>query len=261
MNSSSRNGAKVIWLAVHTTEGIMRAVDLRAWKTWPGSSHASSDETGVLLTPAEGFVPYERMAWTLRNANPISENIEQCGWSRWTRAEWLSRPDLLDATARWLGERSKARGIPLRRLSDAEIRAHKPGVLGHGDYSRATGDGTHSDPGPNYPWDVVLAKAQAYASGAHPDEELDMAISDDILKASKDAAARAKHLESMLSSVGVFVTTIAGTQAAQAEVLKQLAEKQGTPIDMAAISAVVEKGVADAIASIDTTVHIDTKAS
>lgn len=160
MHSSSRNGAKVIWLAVHTSEGIMRAKDLRDWTSWPGSSHAANDETGVLMTPADGFVPYDRAAWTLRNGNPISENLEQCGWARWTRAEWLARPKLLDTTALWLADRSRARGIPLRLLTPAEIRGRKtPGVLGHGHYSTATGDGTHWDPGPNYPWDVVLGKA------------------------------------------------------------------------------------------------------
>jgi hypothetical protein len=173
VNSSSRNGAWVIWLAVHTTEGIMRATDLRAWTSWPGSSHASSDETGALLTPADGFVPYDRAAWTLRNGNAISENIEQCGWARWTRAEWLARPKLLDATARWLADRSKARGIPLVRLTPMQIRTRQPGVLGHGDYTAATGDGTHTDPGPGYPWDVVLAQANAYAKGQQPQQEDD----------------------------------------------------------------------------------------
>jgi hypothetical protein len=170
MKSSSRNGAKVIWLAVHTTEGMMRVQALRDWAGWPGSSHAASDETGALWGPEQGFVPYDRAAWTLRNGNPISENIEQCGWARWTRAEWLARPKLLDATARWLAERSKARGIPLVKLSPAEVRARKPGVLGHGDYSTGTGDGTHWDPGPGYPWDVVMDKARAYAAGQMEDD-------------------------------------------------------------------------------------------
>ncbi len=172
MHSSSRNGAKVIWLGVHTTEGMMRATALRDWTGWAGSSHAASDETGALLTPADGFVPYDRAAWTLRNGNPISENIAQCGWARWTRAEWLARPKLLDATARWLADRSKARGIPLVRLSAADIRARKPGVIGHGDYSTATGDGTHWDPGPGYPWDVVLAKATTYRDGIKQEDDM-----------------------------------------------------------------------------------------
>jgi hypothetical protein len=165
MHSSSRGGARVLWLAVHTTEGIMRARDLRAWTSWPGSSHAANDETGVLLSgDGDGFVSYDRAAWTLRNGNPVSDNLEQCGWARWTRAEWLARPELLDTTARWLAERHRARPhIPLRRLSYAEIRARQPGVIMHADYTYATGDGTHTDCGKNYPWDVVLAAANRYA--------------------------------------------------------------------------------------------------
>lgn len=83
-----------------------------------------------------------------------------------------------------------------------------------------------------------------------------MAIADDILKAAKSADARAKHLEAMVSSVGVYVTATAARQAAIEELIKQLAEKQGTPIDMGKIEAVVEKGVADAIASIETSVRV-----
>jgi len=203
MNSSSRNGAKVIWLAVHTTEGFMTVQGLRDWKAWPGSSHASSDATGALWGPEQGFVPYSRMAWTLRNGNPISDNIEQCAWARWTRAEWLSRPLLLDATARWLADRHKAQPwIPLRRLTDDEIRRKVPGVLGHGDYSRATRDGTHTDPGPNYPWDVVLAKANAYAGNISQQEDKIVGITFDSLEQFQDAVKRAVWASSLSDRPG-----------------------------------------------------------
>jgi hypothetical protein len=208
VQSSSRGNAKVVWLAVHTTEGIMRAADLLAWTSWPGSSHASSDETGALLTPDDGFVPYDRSAWTLLNGNPISENIEQCGWAAWTREEWLSRPLLLDATARWLAERSNARGIPLVHLTLDEVRARKPGVLGHCDYTRAV-EGTHTDPGPNYPWDVVLDKARAYASGINP-EEFTVSQYDDIMAAIKQVRDEAwQQHKDMANFNGVIVGNVA----------------------------------------------------
>jgi hypothetical protein len=218
MHSESRDGAKVIWLAVHTTEGIMRAVDLRAWTAWAGSSHASNDETGVLLSGAgDGFVDYSRAAWTLRAANPISDNLEQCGWARWTRAEWLARPKLLDATARWLADRSKARGIPLVHLSLADIKARKPGVIGHADYTYATGDGTHTDPGPNYPWDVVIAKARAYA-GQAPQED-DMPLSEDDLRKLHDAVwwgvSGAKLIPNELTGGGEWAKTTLGSMTAR----------------------------------------------
>ncbi len=79
--SEDRDGHRVRVLAVHTTEGILRADRLRDWTGWPGSSHAAADELGALLGPAEGFVPYHRAAWTLRSGNRWSDNIELQGFS------------------------------------------------------------------------------------------------------------------------------------------------------------------------------------
>jgi hypothetical protein len=238
MLSSSRNGSRVIWLAVHTTEGIMRAVDLRAWATWPGSSHASSDETGVLLTPADGFVPYDRAAWTLRNGNAVSDNIEQCGWARWTRAEWLARPLLLDATARWLAERSTARGIPLVHLSLADVKARRPGVIGHADYTYATGDGTHTDPGPNYPWDVVLGRANAYANGQTPEGGLVM---------DADVAKQFDELRRLLAlAVGVQIGNRApGERTPGEQVAATIAPLQASIDKLAAAVGRLQGGSAD----------------
>jgi hypothetical protein len=174
MQSESRNGARVRVLAVHTTEGMMRAKDLRDWAGWSGSSHASADETGVLMTPADGFVPYDRASWTLRSGNHWSENIELCAWARYTRAEWLARPKLLEACAQWLADRSKARGIPLVKLTPAQYRAGQSGVIGHVDHTIGYSDGSHTDPGPNFPYDVVLARAQAIANGSTTEDDLVM---------------------------------------------------------------------------------------
>jgi hypothetical protein len=238
VNSESRGGAKVVWLAVHTTEGIMRVQALRDWATWPGSSHASSDETGALWGPAQGFVPYDRAAWTLRNGNHISENIEQCGWARWTRAEWLARPLLLDATARWLAERSAARGIPLVRLSAADIRAKKPGVLGHGDYSVATGDGDHSDPGPNYPWDVVLTKANAYRNGTPQEDDMELKELIDYRAQQYDGATRSLYdsANQTLANIGALSKQVADLTAAVAELKASIGQGGTGPVDVKAVA-------------------------
>jgi hypothetical protein len=178
--SSSRGGARVRWLAVHSTEGIMRAADLRDWQAWPGSSHASADATGTLLEPDDGFVPYERAAWTLRNGNPVSENLELCALARWTRAEWLARPALLEACAVWLARRSRATGVPLRKLTVEQVAAGWAGVIDHDDYTDATGDGTHWDVGASFPWDLVIPRARAILDPPAPTPEgFLMALDDD----------------------------------------------------------------------------------
>jgi hypothetical protein len=174
MKSSSRNGATVRVLAVHTTEGAMTVGDLRAFFDRPnakGSSHASADSSGNLAEgAADGFVPYDRSAWTLRNGNPWSENLELCAHAGWTRSQWLSRPRLLEACALWLARRSKARGIPLVKLTVAQLRLGQRGVIDHDDYSDATGDGLHWDVGENFPWDVVIPRAVALAGGTRTPE-------------------------------------------------------------------------------------------
>jgi hypothetical protein len=169
--SSSRGGAQVRWLAVHSTEGIMRAADLRAWSSWPGSSHASADQYGNLLEPDDGFVPYDRSAWTLRDGNPVSENIELCAFARWTRAEWLERPQLLELCAVWLARRYRAHGgrIPLRKLTVQQVAAGWAGVIDHDDYTDATGDGNHWDVGEQFPWDVVIPRARTLAGLDEPE--------------------------------------------------------------------------------------------
>lgn len=158
--SSSRNGATVIWLAVHTSEGGGTARDLRDADWWTGSSHAICDNT-ELLTPAQGCVPYDRGSWTLRNGNAKSENIEQIGYAKWSRDYWLtSRMPQLQYTARWLRERAAARGIPLDYIGISGVQQNRRGVIQHNDYSKGTGDGTHWDCGPGYPIDVVINMAR-----------------------------------------------------------------------------------------------------
>lgn len=170
MQSSSRNGATVRLVALHTTEGIMRATGLRDWASWAGSSHASCDETGTLLEgAADGFVDYSRAAWTLRAGNPISDNLEMCGWAHWTRTEWLARPALLEGAATWVARRCVARNVPPVLLTPAQVAAGHRGVIEHYTWTVGMSDGTHSDVGPNFPWDVVLPRArQLIASPTAP---------------------------------------------------------------------------------------------
>lgn len=187
MQSDSRNGATVRHAVVHTTEGILRAADLRDWAAWPGSSHASADADGVLLEgDADGFVSYDRAAWTLRSGNPVSDNLELCAFASWTRDTWLSKPLLLERAAQWIASRVAARGIPLVKLIPAEVALNQPGVIDHSDWTYGKNDGTHWDVGSNFPWDVVMGRAAQInhgGSAAPTEEEELMAAKDDIIGA------------------------------------------------------------------------------
>lgn len=168
-NSSSRGGTKVLWVVVHTAEGIRKASDLKLFfeRSTDSSAHAVADDSTLL----DALVPYDRAAWTLRNGNSRSDNLELCGFAKWTREVWLNEHrGMLANAALWIRRRCQARGIPIVKLSPADVRAGKSGVIGHVDYTQGTGDGTHWDPGPGFPWDIVIKAAR----GEGTQEEDDM---------------------------------------------------------------------------------------
>lgn len=92
-------------------------------------------------------------------ANERGLHICFLGYSRQTREEWLSRPAQLAAGARVIRDWHDRYGIPLVKLNGAQMRAGQRGVGGHVDTVDAWHSTDHSDPGPHFPWDVLLAKA------------------------------------------------------------------------------------------------------
>lgn len=178
-------GARPRLLVGHTGEGILRLSDMvRYLDNNPyASAHAVSAAEG--LSP--DLVPDERAAWTAGpTGNSYGLHIEQCAFALMTREQWLSEQDvnvfvpwlgargewrlirspmsMLRHTARWLRAKSDRWGIPLVKLSAADVRAGKSGVCSHADISLAWGETDHTDPGNGYPWDVVLALARGDAA-------------------------------------------------------------------------------------------------
>jgi hypothetical protein len=121
------------------------------------------------VTLLDNLVPYDRAAWTLRNGNSRSDNLELCGFAAWSRSEWLNNHQgMLNNAAAWIRSRCQARGIPIRKLDPAAVSRGEAGVIGHVDYSNGTHDGDHWDPGPGFPWDVVISRAAGGGSPSTP---------------------------------------------------------------------------------------------
>lgn len=155
---SARRGGPVRLVVVHTAEGARTVESLGAWfrrSDTKASSHAGIDDHRI-----EHYVPYGRAAWTLRRGNSISDNVELCGFARWTRADWIAHPRMLELCAEWIRDRCAARGVPIRKLTPAQVAAGQAGVCGHHDWTIGMKDGTHTDPGQNFPWDHVLRLAE-----------------------------------------------------------------------------------------------------
>lgn len=193
----ANGGTKGMWnnadntkqlICVHTTESS-RAGGALSWmrSQQNGSYHELTDTIGdiVRMVPdnrqswsamtqgnrrglhlcAAGYASYRlpRMArrMTRRGEGPCSSPPRLLRRSpRRAAAKWASFPDLLEAHAQTMARWSRLYGIPLVRLTPAEVRAGKRGVCGHVDISRAFGETDHTDPGSGYPFLRVLARAQ-----------------------------------------------------------------------------------------------------
>jgi hypothetical protein len=178
--SSSRNGAAIIWVALHTAEGSRRRSDLYNFfdTVRSGSSHGGVDGTGL----DDGWVPDDRSAWTLLNGNPVSLNLEMCGFARWTRDQWLST-DTVDGcvnprqmvrnAAEWARRKCEKFGVPKSYIGIDGVAARRPGIIAHRDYTFGAGDGDHTDIGLNFPWDVFFADMNA-GTPTPPEEEIDL---------------------------------------------------------------------------------------
>jgi hypothetical protein len=94
------------------------------------------------------------LGYHVKGRNTGSLGIEQIGFARFSKSDWLSRPAQLEKVSCWLAYWSKKYDIPLVHNSER-------GVSTHWDQSQLIGGG-HWDPGFGYPLARVLAFAKHY---------------------------------------------------------------------------------------------------
>lgn len=150
-------------IVVHTTEG---AQDIRslgnffANETDQASSHTGTDNNSS--TVIGEYVHRANTAWTVADANSVSVNCEMCtpkgAADTWTRADWLAKDNILNATAAWVAEEAKYFGIPIIALTPAQAQNGGSGVCQHSDLG-AWGGG-HHDCGPGFPMDELIRRAK-----------------------------------------------------------------------------------------------------
>lgn len=89
---------------------------------------------------------------------------EHDGFAKQTREEWLDEHGrkMLRRSAKLTAKQSARSGIPVRRLTVAQLQAKEKGFAGHVDVSLAFKMTTHSDPGGGFPWDWYLTRVRRY---------------------------------------------------------------------------------------------------
>jgi N-acetyl-anhydromuramyl-L-alanine amidase AmpD len=93
--------------------------------------------------------------------NDVAIAVEITGANGWSRAQWLANVawDKLGAALAWVIRNDPDfAGFQVRRASVEEMRRNPrvKAFYGHDDMRRAWGGTTHTDPGPNFPWDRLF---------------------------------------------------------------------------------------------------------
>jgi len=160
-NYSSRGGATVRLIVLHTAEGALTIESLGSFFGNPSSqvsSHTGIDDASGVIGE---YVKRGDKAWTASNANPVAVQAELCAFAKWSSAEWQKHPNMLENAARWVAEEARAFGIPVLKLTASQAQGSSKGVCQHSDLG-AWGGG-HWDCGGSFPIDQVIMRAKELA--------------------------------------------------------------------------------------------------
>lgn len=164
---SSREGARIHLLVLHTTEGGDNphgspAADLVTLGSVFDNEEASA-HYGVNVEGVFGrYVEDTNKAWTVCNFNSVSLNLEQIGFASFSRSDWFKRHDQLHGAAEFLQYGHLKYGVPIRKGSVSGGGITRDGVVQHKDLG-IIGCG-HVDCGPGYPQGYVENLARYFVA-------------------------------------------------------------------------------------------------
>lgn len=150
----------VKWIVLHDTEGG-NAESIARYFSSPlagGSTHLVVDDNDCYRCLTNDQIP-----WGAQGANYQGFHIEQCGYARWTRTEWLKHMTMLRRAAYKTALHCVLFNIPVRFVKADDLNAGKKGITTHVECSKAFG-GDHSDPGPGWPRFLFMGMVKAYSA-------------------------------------------------------------------------------------------------
>lgn len=224
------------------------------------STHCFADSNSVVREVPDG----DRAHHARWHGNEIGLGLEICGTAQ-TREQWLdatSLPTLRNAagqTAEWC----RLHGLPVRRLSVAETRAayyaapgsRPKGIVGHVDCTEAypEDEGTHTDPGTAFPWDVFLQMVrEEMGDDMTPQELLSTPLGRSgptVAIAIQDSYRRTGEL---LTAVAGLVEKIDDLQAPQVDASAVAQALAANTEFLAALAAAINAETRDALADFGT---------
>jgi N-acetyl-anhydromuramyl-L-alanine amidase AmpD len=125
----------------------------------PASAHICVDNTSIVQCVKDSDVAY-----AAPGCNHDGIQIELAGYARQTRGQWIDEygVGLLERAANATAQYCLKYGIPPVHLTNEQLRAGAKGIVGHVQVSQVYQKSTHTDPGPNFPWDIFLGRVAVW---------------------------------------------------------------------------------------------------
>ena len=243
-----------------------------------GSYHVLVDSDSIIW-----MAPWEYETWQDSQTNPwavgISAAVQAANWHTIPadRRDRIYR-NMAAAAADFVKYMKDAYGItvPLKRISGAQARAGVPGFCAHGDSGV-----DRSDPGAAFDWALFFNyTAQALGGATTPKEPFTVGQYEDLNKKldkidkttyntwagvwTGGTNVDGKKFNYGILPIVAHSQAQAAAQAAQTQaaiaalsnVIKQLGEATGTPVDLEAVTAAAEAGAAKALSGLEANVTI-----
>jgi hypothetical protein len=180
MANYSNRGEPISLIVIHTNEGpygANAASNLANWMAGQEVSYHKIVDDDTIVTP----VPDNMESWSILSGNGRSLNLCFIGYSAQSRATWLQHDAMLRRGALAVRNWCAIHNIPINRLTPADVGANRLGICGHVDWTLGKHDGTHTDPGNGFPWDLFISyvKGQVIDDMPTPQELWDYPITDD----------------------------------------------------------------------------------
>ncbi|XTZ18198.1 peptidoglycan recognition protein family protein [Micromonospora echinospora] len=176
-----------------------------------------------------------------QEGNEHAVAVEITGVNGWTRQQWLQRV-AWDRLVQVLAVVCREYDIVPRRATVAEMKKNPKvrAFYGHDDMRRAWGGTTHTDPGPNFPWDHLLAKVErALAGPAEEDEMTRDEIAAAVVVGIHEALERAAARDTATGrQIGTSINTLlAPVLAGQRTIGEAIARESSNPDEIRALLA------------------------
>lgn len=164
-NNGSRYGARIRNWLIHTEQGNATAASLAQYCRTPASqvSYHYVVRDGEVHCP----VDTDRASWSVLDANPYTINACFAGsYAEWSRDQWMKREHDIAVVA-WLAVQDAHKyGLSVEIIEPPYYVGD--GIADHKYVTQALGIGTHTDVGPNFPWDVLRRYVDEYTGAAAP---------------------------------------------------------------------------------------------